>query len=222
MKNPQIVLLSSTYLAPIQYYTKIISYSYVIIERCESYQKQTYRNRCIIQAANGPLVLSIPVTGGPEAKCSMQEIRVSYDYNWQQLHWRGIISAYKNSPFFDYYSDDLAPFYHTKKWNFLFDFNNEIQDVILNAIEFNPVINFTESYEKSGDINIEIKDFRYTIHPKLQRQASDEDFVPIPYTQVFNAKFDFQPNLSILDLLFNEGPQTLNLLRSCVRTATPL
>jgi len=216
MNNPQAVLLSSAYLAPIQYYTKIISYGEVFIERLENYQKQTYRNRCIIQSANGPLALSIPITGGPEAKYPMHEIRISYDYNWQQLHWRGIISSYKNSPFFDYYADDIEPFY-CKKWGFLIDFNYEIQEIVLKAIKFNPVIHFTEVYKKSGEVSDEIEDFRYKIHPKAQKQILDEDFVPKPYTQVFNGKFDFQPNLSILDLLFNEGPQTLNLLKSYIR-----
>ena len=122
----RIALLSSAYLGPVQYYSKIISYTLVLIERCETYHKQTYRNRCIILSANGPLVLSIPVIEGPKAKAPMKDLRLSYDHKWQQIHWRGIISAYKNSPFFDYYADAIAPYYHQQKWKYLIDYNNNV------------------------------------------------------------------------------------------------
>jgi len=211
------VLLSTAYLAPVQYYTKFISYQRVFIEQFESYHKQTYRNRCLILAANGPIALSIPVEGGPSAKSQMKDLHLSYDHNWQHLHWRSILSAYKNSPFFDYYADDLAPFYHTRNWKYLIDFNNEIQNVILEAINIKPSITCTGSYVKSEDITPDIKDFRYTIHPKLQKQEPDEDFLPTPYSQVFQDKIPFTPNLSILDLLVNEGPGALSVLKSCTK-----
>lgn len=209
------VLLSSAYLAPVQYYSKLIFYNQIFIERFETYHKQSYRNRCIILAANGPLVLSIPVLGGPGAKDPMHSLQLSYDHNWQHLHWNSIVSAYKNSPFFDYYADDLAPFYHAKKWKYLIDFNTEIQNVLLKAINLTPSIEYTYSYLKAQEVPEGVEDYRYSIHPKSQKQLLDERFVAVPYTQVFSDKFPFYPNLSILDLLMNEGPETLSILKAC-------
>lgn len=211
------VLLSSAYLAPVQYYTKFVSYDKVFIEQYESYHKQTYRNRCIILAANGPIVLSIPILGGPGAKGLMKDIRLTYDHNWQHLHWRSILSAYKNSPFFDYYADDLAVFYHNRKWKYLLDFNTEIQEVIFDALNIKPAVAFTEIYLKSEDVSSAIKDFRYSIHPKKQNQEPDEHFEPLPYFQVFCEKNSFIPNLSILDLLLNEGPETISVLKASIK-----
>lgn len=211
------VLLSSAYLGPVQYYTKLISYDTVLVEQYESYHKQTYRNRCMILAANGPIVLTIPILGGPGAKGLMKDIQLTYDHNWQHLHWRSILSAYKNSPFFDYYADDLAPFYNNRKWKYLIDFNTEIQEVIFDAINIKPAVTFTESYLKSEDVPSGIKDFRYSIHPKKQNQEPDEDFEPLPYSQVFREKNSFIPNLSILDLLLNEGPETVSVLKASTK-----
>ena len=211
------VLLSSAYLAPIQYYTKLISYPDVSIEFCESYVKQSYRNRTVILAANGPLQLTLPVVDGPRAKGPIRDQLLSYDYPWQQIHWRGISSAYNNSPFFEYYADDLAPYFQKKRWTYLIDFNFEIQQTVLNAIGFNAPIKYTEQYIPSGEVPETLDDFRYVIHPKTQRQIEDKHFFPVPYIQVFHEKWGFVANLSILDLLFNEGPESISYLRSCVR-----
>lgn len=212
-----IVLLSSAYLAPVLYFTKLISYQYIFIEYCESYLKQSYRNRTIILSANGPLQLSLPVVDGPRAKGPIRDLKISYDQPWQQMHWRGISSAYNNSPFFEYYADDLAPFFYEKKWKYLIDFNSEIQNAVLNTINLKIDIKATEEYFPQGEVSEATDDFRYTIHPKPQKQDIDQGFFPTPYTQVFHEKWGFVPNLSILDLLFNEGPETFNNLRNCIR-----
>ena len=218
MSNPNTeVLLSTAYLAPIQYFTKLITYQQIYIEYCESYLKQSYRNRTVILAANGPLHLTLPVVDGPRAKGPIKDLKLSYDQLWQQIHWRGISSAYNNSPFFEYYADDLAPFFHEKKWKFLFDFNVEIQNAIFKAIDLKLDIDYTQDYYPKGKVPESITDFRYTIHPKPQNQDLDSHFFQVPYTQVFNDKWGFVPNLSILDLLFNEGPETVRYLRSCIR-----
>lgn len=218
MNNQKIeVLLSSAYLAPIQYFTKLVSYQQIYIEYCESYLKQSYRNRAVILAANGSLHLTLPIVDGPRAKGPIRDLKLSYDQLWQQIHWRGISSAYNNSPFFEYYADDLAPFFLGKKWKFLIDFNAEIQNAVFKAINLNPNLKNTKEYYPQGKVSETIDDFRYSIHPKQQRHEPDPHFFPIPYTQVFNEKWGFVSNLSILDLLFNEGPQTVNFLRSCVR-----
>lgn len=211
------VLLSTAYLAPIQYFTKLVSYQQIYIEYCESYLKQSYRNRTVILAANGPLQLSMPVADGPRAKGPIKDLKLSFDQPWQLMHWRGISSAYNSSPFFEYYADDLSPFFHEKKWKYLLDFNLEIQDTILKAINLNVDIKPTIGYYPQGEVPETTADFRYAIHPKPQKQEADPHFFPTPYTQVFNEKWGFIPNLSILDLLFSEGPETISHLRSCIR-----
>ena len=210
-------LLSSAYLAPVQYFTKLISYPVSLIEYWESYLKQTYRNRTVILAANGPMQLSLPVTDGPHARGPIRDLKLSYDHNWQQMHWRGILSAYNNSPFYEYYSDDLAPYFHEKKWKYLIDFNTEIQNTVLKSINLELVIRYSEAFYPRGEVPETFDDFRYTIHPKRHKQVPDSRFSPLPYTQVFDEKWGFIPNLSILDLLFNEGPQTVSYLRSCIK-----
>ena len=211
------VLLSSAYLAPIQYFTKIIDYQNIYIEYHESYIKQSYRNRAVILTANGPLTLSLPIADGPRAKGPIRDQQLSYDQPWQQMHWRSITSAYNNSPFFEYYSDDLAPFYQKKKWKFLIDFNFEIQNAVLKAIDLNVNVKYTEEYCPEGEVPETTDDFRYTIHPKPQKQTADHLFMATPYIQVFCEKQGFVANLSILDLHFNEGPQSVGHLRSCIR-----
>jgi len=210
------VLLSTAYLAPIQYFTKLISYQQIYIEFCESYLKQSYRNRAVILTSNGPLQLSIPVADGPRAKGPIKDLKLSFDQHWQIMHWRGISSAYNSSPFFEYYADDLAPFFHQKKWKYLLDFNTEVQDAIIKAINLKVAIIQTDDYYPQGKVPESMDDFRYAIHPKAQKQEPDHHFFPKPYTQVFNEKWGFVPNMSILDLLFCEGPQTVSYLRSCI------
>ena len=127
-------LLSSAYLPPIQYFTKIISYPKLFIENSESYLKQSYRNRALLLSANGILKLTLPIVNGPRAKGPIKDQQLSYDYPWQLMHWRGIVSAYNNSPFFEYYADDFRPYFQTKKWKYLVDFNTEILDTLLRSL----------------------------------------------------------------------------------------
>jgi hypothetical protein len=202
------VLLSSAYLAPVQYFTKLISYDEVWIELNEHFLKQSYRNRCMILTANGIQNLSIPVTEGSNSKKKMRDVIVSYDHPWQKLHWKALLSAYNNAPFFEYYADSIAPFYLKEKRKFLIDFNNEIQSVILNELNIKCPIKFSEDFIDAKYIPPGTNDFRYTIHPKASRQIEDKNFIPQVYMQVFQEKFGFTANLSIIDLLFNEGPMT--------------
>ncbi|MDD3064102.1 MAG: WbqC family protein, partial [Massilibacteroides sp.] len=113
------VFLSTTYLGPIQYYCKLLQFPNVEIEREENFVKQTYRNRCVIAAANGPLILSVPTEKPETIKCRTKDIRISDHGNWRHLHWNALVSAYSTSPFFIYYQDDFAPFFE-KKFTFLF------------------------------------------------------------------------------------------------------
>src|SRR5665647_812046 len=122
-KSNKSVLLSSTYLGPVQYFTKLIQYDEVWIELSEHFLKQSYRNRCTILTANGPQSLSVPVTEGSNSKKEISDVLISFDHPWQKLHWKALLSAYNNAPFFEYYADSIAPFYHERKWKFLTDFN---------------------------------------------------------------------------------------------------
>ena len=200
------VLLSTAYLAPIQYYTKLINYKKVYIEIHDHFIKQTYRNRCKIYGANGLLQLSIPVKKD-SVKVKIKDLLIDYDTNWQKIHWKSIESAYRSSPFFEFYADDLIPFY-TKNYKYLYDFNSSIQAIILDLIEHSTQIEYTQDFIKENALGLD--DFRDKIHPK--KKLYDPDFKIEKYNQVFVEKYGFIENLSIVDLLFNEGPNSLNFL----------
>lgn len=198
--------LSSTYFGPVQWYQKLHRYTRCFIERHDSFVKQTYRNRCVIATANGVLPLTIPVERAHPAegsgKASMRDIRISDHANWRHVHWNALVSAYGESPFFEYYADDLRPFYE-KRWTYLFDFNLETTAKMCELLDLEPCILPTERFEKEVD-GI---DFRDAIHPK--RPQTDPDFVPRSYYQVYRQRHGFLANMSILDLLFNEGNEAV-------------
>jgi len=210
------VLLSSAYLAPVQYYTKLYAYQEVRIELFEHFLKQTYRNRTTILTANGPQSLTVPVTEGSNSKRIIRDVTISYDHPWQKLHWKALKSAYNNAPFFEYYADAFAPFFLDKRWKFLIDFNSELQQVVFDELNLKCTIHQTEIFTPTGEIPSETADLRYTIHPKTNRKVADDNFIPAIYMQVFQEKFGFTPNLSILDLLFNEGPMALDMLKKSI------
>jgi hypothetical protein len=210
------VILCSAYLAPVQYFTKLIQYDEVWIELSEHFLKQSYRNRCTILTANGIQHLSIPITEGSNSKRIIREVAISYDHPWQKLHWKALLSAYNNAPFFEYYADAIAPFFHEKKWKFLTDFNQEIQSVVLNELNLKVQLKETESFWATTSLSPGTDDFRYAIHPKANKQLVDKHFVPHIYMQVFQEKFGFTSNLSIIDLLFNEGPMAAEVLRRSI------
>ena len=140
------ICLSSAYLAPVEYYSEIAKADDVFIEGHDYYLKQTYRNRCLIAAANGQMALSIPVEKASGEKILTRDVRISDHTDWQLNHWRSIESAYNSTPFFEYYKDDLLPFYE-KKWTYLMDFNLEIQLKILDLLNLNKKIQLTGEYK---------------------------------------------------------------------------
>ncbi len=191
-------LLSTTYFGPIQWYQKLNRYDACEIERMDSFQKQTYRNRCVIATTNGTQALTVPIEKGADL---IRDTRLSDHGNWRHLHWNALCSAYGESPFFEYYQDDIRPFFE-KKWEFLYDFNGEITLKICELLGIQPRIIPTDIYVKTAD-----NDFREVIHPK--HPLPDEDFSPRRYYQVYERKHGFIPNLSILDLLFNMGNESI-------------
>ena len=211
LKNNNILLCTACF-PPVQYFSKLFQFEKIYLEQFENFTKQTYRNRYEILAANGVIPLIVPVIKGRGRKIKIRNLKISYDTEWQRNHWRTIFSAYNSSPFFEFYRDDIQPFFE-KSWKFLFDFNLEILKTLCDLMEIEANLVLTEDFElvPEGTLN-----FREAISPKRHRTEKDPQFSAQPYTQVFHEKFGFVPNLSILDLLFNEGPNSLNVLEQSV------
>ncbi len=191
-------LLSTAYLPPVEFFSAIKKQESVLIEANENYNKQSYRNRCNILAANGLLPLTIPIEKDERLKIPITDVKISYHAEWHKMHWKSIVSAYNCSPFFEFYQDYFYPFYE-KKYNSLWEYNYEIIELCLKLLQLNNNIKFTEIYFATLSDNI--LDLRNKIHPK-----QNSDYKAIPYTQVFQTKHHFVGNLSIIDLLCNEGP----------------
>lgn len=206
------VLLSTACFAPVQYFTKLELYDSIFIEQHEHFQKQTYRNRYEILGANGVLTMVIPVVKGRGRKVNIRDLKISYDTDWQRNHWRTIFSAYNSSPYFEFYQDDILPFFE-KPWKFLFDFNMATLNTLSELIGLDTKIQFTTNFESAS---LDAQNVREAISPKSHKSIPDQLFNPQPYTQVFSDKFGFTPNLSILDLLFNEGPNTTIILQESI------
>jgi len=200
------VLLQTTYFGPIQWYQKLYRYDQALIEQYDSYQKQTYRNRCVIATANGLQALTVPVEATGE-KCLLRDIRISDHNQWRRVHWNALQSAYSESPFFDYYADDIRPFFE-KKYEFLVDFNESIRLTVCNLLDIQPKVEYTSSFLSPLTSHLSpLDDFREVINAK--HPQADADFQPRRYWQVFEGKQGFQANLSILDLLFNMGNEAV-------------
>ena len=197
-------LLSSAYCAPVQWYQKLNRYDAVVVEQYDNFLKQTYRNRCIIATANGTQALTIPVEKGDTDKCLIRDVRISDHGNWRRLHLNALATAYGDSPFFDYYVDDLRPFYE-QRFAFLLDFNMQMTAKLCELLDITPNISLSEEYVK--DVESGVDDFREVIRPK--HPMPDADFIPKPYYQVYAQRHGFIPNLSILDLLFNMGNESI-------------
>lgn len=206
------VLLSSAYLPPVSYFSKLYAYEKVCVERFDHYMKQSYRNRCVIASAAGPLSLTIPTEKSEDPKCLMKDVRISDHGNWRHVHWNAFVAAYKQSPFFDYYADEFHEFFE-KRYSFLFDFNSELCNWLCEQLDMHPVVAWSDDFivDTEG-----MDDFREQIHPKKRLQTDDASFKAVPYYQVFQEKQGFQPDLSVADLLFNMGPEGLLVLRDSI------
>ena len=259
-----IPLLTSAYLAPVHYYTKLLAAPCVVEERAEHYVKQTFRNRCLIATADGVQALTIPVQGckdlGGDHKTPTKAMRIIDSNRWRQLHWNALVSAYDRTPFFEFYADDFAVLYQTP-YEKLVDFNADLQRLVLRLLDLHPTIVVNQedylavdeqgcllnpsaslqsavahtlqsesartfqsastlAFQREGSEEVlsaplRCQDFRETIRPKIDF-SFDTSFSPQHYYQVFAAKHGFLPNLSIVDLLFNMGPESRVVLRASV------
>jgi len=206
-------LLQTTYFGPIQWYQKLYRYDHCLIEQYDSFQKQTYRNRCVIATANGVQALTVPVehqANSQEPKANGQfvkDLRISDHNQWRRVHWNALQSAYSESPFFEYYDDDLHLFFE-QKYDYLLDFNEAIRQKVCELIDIHPQVTYTTDYTSSvSHQSSAITDFRDVINAK--HPQADAEFTAKEYWQVFQHKHGFLPNLSILDLLFNLGPESI-------------
>lgn len=190
MPSTNTYLLPLSYMAPIEYYAYLCQYN-CQIEVHEHFIKQSIRNRATIYGSNGALNLTVPKVRKSSSKTSLKDLKISHEFNWAKEHWQSLMSAYRSSPFFEYFEEDFFSFYQ-KKFNFLFDLNVELHLLICSKIGISQDLNFTTTYNSSTDC-IDLRNYNFN-KEELPR-----------YIQVFENKYGFLPNLSILDLLFNEG-----------------
>ena len=203
------ILLYPTYFPSIEQMAAIAQTENTVFEVEDNYQKQTYRNRAFIAHSNGRLLLNVPVKHSKSGnRQKTKEVMVENDFPWQELHWKSLQSAYRTSPFFEFYEDDLKPLF-TETVSGLLDHNLKIFEILSELIGIETQISKTKSYETDP----EIPDLRFLANAKRI-----SDFKAEPYTQVLEANHGFLPNLSVLDLLFNEGPNALGYLEKASLT----
>jgi hypothetical protein len=203
------VLLSTAYWPNAHYFFYVLHAETVFIEQFENYQKQSFRNRTQILSANGTLDLSVPIVKNAPKEL-VKNLQICYKENWQSRHWRAITSAYKNSPYFEYFETDVAAFY-LSPFELLLDYNLKQLQLILKILKLKKEIRLTSEYIHDPT---NVLDLRQAIHPKhdFRKDKMAMDILSKPYYQTFENKFDFIPNLSMLDLLFNKGLEALDHL----------
>lgn len=206
------VCLTTAYLAPVGYYAHLLAADKVWVEQYDHYMKQTYRNRCIIAGPSGKIDLTVPTVKPDTLKCPTKDIRISDHGNWRHLHLYALESAYGNTPYYEYYRDDFVPFFE-RRYDFLMDFNEALQEMICGLIDLQPHVERTVEYMPAQE---GVLDLREVIHPKRDYTEQDKAFKVVPYYQVFQEKLGFLPNLSIVDLLFNMGPESLIVLQKSI------
>ena len=194
-------LFIPTYFSPILQYQALLNSNSITFEVEDNYQKQTYRNRCYIYGANGKQLLNIPVTIPKSSKKTKSKDILIENSNWQKQHYKSLEAAYNHSPFFEFYKDDLRKIF-SKKYTYLLDVNLDSFHFIMDALELPKEYTLSKTYEET-----KLNDFRNLADSKKKVEIST-----IPYIQMFDQKFGFLKNLSILDLLFMEGPNSINFL----------
>tara|TARA_B110000003_G_scaffold113243_1_gene115837 strand:+ start:24506 stop:25096 length:591 start_codon:yes stop_codon:yes gene_type:complete len=194
-------LFTPTYFSPISQYREMMKFDSISFEIEDNFQKQTYRNRCFIYGANGKQLLNIPISHSSTTRKKKSKDIIIKDPNWQNKHYKSIESAYNHSPFFEFYKDDLKIVLN-KKYKYLLDINIDTFLFINNALELNKKHTFSKNYIKSPS-----NDYRHLANSKNKLNLNLKK-----YTQVFDTKFGFIEDLSILDLLFMEGPNAISYL----------
>ena len=197
------ILVSTAYLAPVEYFSLISRADTVYVEREENYLKQSYRNRCYILSAHGPQLMTVPVYQGSLHKTPIKEIRIDYSKRWQQVHIRALVASYSSSPYFEFYFENIEKIISGKN-DFLLDLNMGLTQSILKMLKMEINLTYTTNYVPVGTAE---NDFRYKITPKEKSQ-----FLSKEYIQVFDNGNGFISGLSVLDLIFNKGPEAVDYL----------
>ena len=200
---PDKLLLSTSYLPPVEYFYLISKAQQVYIEREENYVKQSYRNRCCILSAHGRQSLSVPVLFGTIHKTKLKDTRIDYSKRWQQVHLGAIKASYGSSPYFQFYFEEIESIINLKN-SFLLDLNMKLTNVLLKFLKVNKVVDFTTRFEPPSDSEY---DYRYKLSPK-----TDSGYKGREYIQVFSGEDRFVNNLSVIDLIFNTGPEATEYL----------
>ena len=200
-------VISLPYFGSIYLYQKLLEYTSICIEKHENFQKQTYRNRQYIYGANGKLMLNIPIKHSKSStRKKYSECEIENSFKWQELHFKSLETAYRTSPYFEFYEDDILPLF-TTKYNSLFEYNLACFKKTIELINLDIDLEFTSNYKAKYD----------EPHIDLRSLISAKTNVPNnfkPYHQVFENKHGFIPNLSILDLLFNLGPESYGIIKA--------
>lgn len=199
------IITHPTYFSNIAHFVAMTKSEEVILEMDDNFVKQTYRNRAYIYGANGKLTLNIPVIHSQKNRQKYRDVKIFNEEKWQSLHWKSLLSAYRTSPFFEFYEDEIQPLFEYKV-DYILDFNLKCFDIICDCLQLEINTSKTKIYQNEVE---GINDFRYLVNAKKEPYYKFDT-----YTQVFSDKYGFIQNLSILDLLFNEGPNALNYLES--------
>lgn len=207
------IITHPLYIAPIPLYVHLYAHKEVFIDGDSSFVKQTFRNRATIATENGTQTLTIPVIH--DGRQPMRDVRISEHGNWRHLHWNALASAYRKSPFFDYYADDFAHFYEERN-GFLMDFNLRLHHMVCELMNLEHTCTILDESAMERVKN-NITDLRCLAEPKCI--ADDPQPHTAPYYQVFALRNGFIKNLSIVDLLFNMGPEALLVLRDTCNNA---
>ena len=199
------IIIHPTYFPNIAHFVALTKANDITFEVDDNFLKQTYRNRTYIYGANGKLALNIPVIHTQKNRHKYRDVKIFNNTKWQELHWKSLLSAYRSSPFFEFYEDELQPLFRMKT-DYILDYNLKCFEVICECLQLDLKISKSEVYQKTLE---NTSDYRFLVNAKKEHPQSFDT-----YTQVFNEKHGFIPNLSILDLLFNEGPNAVNYLES--------
>jgi hypothetical protein len=199
------ILIDIQYFGNVNWFKMLFNFSNIQIEQYETYQKMSFRNRCIIAGSNGLINLSVPLEKGRNQKLFIKDVKISYTENWREQHWRSILSCYGNSPFFEYYAESLQQLF-SKKPNFLIDLNWQTMEWVSKRLKFEG--QFTKTFHYTDNPIPPIVDARNRFVPKQYDQLDNY----VRYNQVFEDRIGFKPNLCILDLMFCNGPASKTIL----------
>jgi hypothetical protein len=199
------ILIHPHYLPNISHFFLLVNSKKIVFEINDNFLKQTYRNRTYIYGANGKLLLSVPVIHSQKNRKIFKDVKISYDKDWLSHHWKSIEISYRSSPFFEYFEDKLICLY-TKREKYLVDFNLKSINILFEMLQIDLEYDFTNSYQENYS---SISDYRIN-----SENFNSNDIKIDKYTQVFQSKHGFINNLSVLDLIFNEGPNAINFLKT--------